>query len=160
MIYLYTLVALQLLVVSLIDLKTKKISNYWLLVNFVIAIAAYVGGLHPFEWKILLYPVGAVVVGFALFLVNIMGAGDSKYLASLFLVLPYRLHQSYLENVLISTILVGAILLMTKLLTRFSRIKGYALSLHVKGVLSEIRSHFSYAPVLFLAWLLLGKSLW
>ena len=160
MIYLYLIVVIELLVVSLIDLRTKKISNYWPLVNLMIALGAYMGGVHPFEWSIFLYPIGTILVGFALFLVNVMGAGDSKYLASLFVILPYQMHQSFLENVLLSTILVGAILLMSKLISRFTRIKGYALSFHIKGVLSEIRSHFSYAPVLLLAWLLLGENIW
>lgn len=160
MIYLYALLALELLIVSFIDLKIKKISNYWILFNLIVALTVYLGGLYTFEWKIFIYPVGTIIVGFTLFLAHIMGAGDSKYMASLFLVLPYDLHQSYLENVLISTILVGAILLVSKLVSRFSRIKGYALSFHLKGVLSEIRSHFSYAPVLLLAWLLLSKNIW
>lgn len=160
MIYLYALIALELIVVSFIDLKTKKISNYWVLVNLIIALAVYISGLEAFSAHVLIYPIGTIVVGFALFLGQIMGAGDSKYLASLFLTLPYSLHQTYLENVLLSTILVGAILLVSKLISRFHRIKGYALSFHIKGVLQEIRSHFSYAPVLLLAWLLLGRSIW
>lgn len=160
MIYLYSLIALELILVSIIDLKIKKISNYWVLVNLIIALLAYVFGLYSFEWAALIYPLGTMIIGFGLFLVNIMGAGDSKYLASLFLVLPYKMHWPYLELVLLSTIVVGAILLVTKLISRFARIKGYALSFHVKGVLTEIRSRFSYAPVLLLAWLLLGRNIW
>lgn len=160
MIPLYLLIAGELILVSYLDLKTKKISNYWVLVNFCIAVISYLLGIYQFEWSIFLYPLTVFIVGFALFLVQVMGAGDSKYLASLFLLLPYHYHQSYLENVLLSTILVGAILIITKLISRFSQIKGYALSFHFKGVLKEIRSHFSYAPVLLLAWLLLGRSIW
>ncbi|MFA5584816.1 MAG: prepilin peptidase [Bacteriovoracaceae bacterium] len=160
MTYLFILITLELLIVSFIDIKSKKISNYWILVNLIIALGFYIAGIHSFEWKVLIYPLGSIILGFVLFLLHIMGAGDSKYLASLFLVLPYSFHQIFLENVLISTILVGGILLTVKVLTRFRNIKGYALSFHIKGVLSEIRSHFSYAPVLLLAWLLLGRNIW
>lgn len=160
MITLFYLIACQLIIVSIIDLKIKKISNYWTLVNILVAVSFYLLGDVSFEWKVLIFPLGSIIIGFVLFLLRIMGAGDSKYLASLFLVLPWTYQQKYLENVLLSTILVGGILLITKVALRFSRIKGYALSFHIKGVLQEIRSHFSYAPVLLLAWLLLGKELW
>lgn len=157
---LFYLIAFELLNVSLIDLKSKKIANYWTLVNILIAIAFYVFGGFAFEWRIFIFPVATIVLGFFLFLAKIMGAGDSKYLASLFIMLPFHYQQIYLENVLLSTILVGGVLFIAKLVLKYKRIKGYALSWHFKGVIEEIRSRFSYAPVLFLAWLLLGKELW
>lgn len=159
MIYFYLIILLELIIVSVVDLKIKKISNYWIMVNLSLAAIAYGVGLYSFQWECLIFPLGTIVVGFLLFLVSIMGAGDSKYLASLFLVLPYHFHRPYLEYVLLSTILVGVILIGMKLISRFTRIKGYALSFHLKGVLSEIRSRFSYAPVLLLAWILLGRHI-
>ena len=117
-------------------------------------------GTFPFEFQALIIPVATIIVGFFLFLAHIMGAGDSKYLASLFLLLPWALQLKFFENVLLSTILVGGILLVTKVIMSFNKLKGYALSLYFKGILQEIRSRFSYAPVLLLAWLLLGKELW
>ena len=157
---LFYVITLELFVVSIIDFKTKKISNYWTLVNFILSIIFYVMGTFPFEFQALIIPVATIIVGFFLFLAHIMGAGDSKYLASLFLLLPWALQLKFFENVLLSTILVGGILLITKVIMSFNKLKGYALSLYFKGILQEIRSRFSYAPVLLLAWLLLGKELW
>lgn len=157
---LFYLITFELLIVSVIDFKIKKISNYWTLVNLLLSIVFYAIGTFPFEFNALVFPIGTIVVGFFLFLVHIMGAGDSKYLASLFLLLPWALQLKFFENVLLSTILVGGILLISKIIMSFKKLKGYALSFYLKGILLEIRSHFSYAPVLLLAWLLLGRDLW
>lgn len=157
---LFYLITFELLVVSIIDFRTKKISNYWTLLNLLLSICLYALGVFPFEFTALVFPISTIIVGFCLFLVHIMGAGDSKYLASLFLLLPWALQLKFFENVLLSTILVGGILLISKIIMSFKKLKGYALSFYLKGILLEIRSHFSYAPVLLLAWLLLGRDLW
>src|SRR5688572_25711955 len=91
--WIFNMILIELVIVSWIDIKIKKISNIWFFVNLAISIALHFlfPTLYPWEWATLLFPVGWIVAGFGLFLMGIMGAGDSKYLASLFLLIPLHL---------------------------------------------------------------------
>ena len=156
------IVFLELLLVSAIDLKNKKISNLWFLLNLIIAVVFHftLKDVFPFGWENFVFPVGWIAVGFLLFLLKVMGAGDSKYLASLFLMVPAQYHMVLFGKILSSTIIVGIILIMLKIFKDFKKIKAYTLTSYWSGIRETIRSHFSYAPVILLAWLLFGASEW
>lgn len=159
--WIYYLILIELVIVSAIDIKIKKISNIWFFVNLVIHIALHFlfPTLYPWEWATLLFPLGWIVAGFGLFLLKIMGAGDSKYLASLFLLIPLHLQSQMMEKVLYSTLVVGLVMLTFKIAKDFKKIKAYAFSAYWKGFKESIRSSFSFAPVVLLAWILLGVEL-
>ena len=89
-----------------------------------------------------------------------MGAGDSKFLASLFLLVPLEQHAGMFEKVLYSTLVVGFFMLSFKIAKDFKNIKAYALSMYWQGFKDSIRSNFSFAPVVLLAWILLGVEQW
>lgn len=159
--WLYVVLALQLTLVASIDLKHKKISNLWAIFNLIFALLLWpLGHLGTWNFQVLLFPVAFIVTGFFLFVFKIMGAGDSKYLAALFLCLPVGLHLIYFEKLMLSTIAVGSILLLLKILRDPSTFKSYLLSRHWQGLMNMVKSHFSYAPVMLLAWLLMGVTLW
>lgn len=162
MVVLFTLVLFQLLVVGWIDFKTKKISNRWVLFNLVWALGLYLGwnGLYPFNWEIFIFPVSFVFIGFFLYLIKIMGAGDSKYLASLFLIVPLEFHMLFFEKLLIATICTGAILLTYRILKNGAKLKAYLINHYWEGIRLTLQSRFSYAPVIFLAWVMLGFDIW
>ncbi|HXH31628.1 MAG TPA: prepilin peptidase [Bacteriovoracaceae bacterium] len=158
--YLYLL--LQLLAVTFIDIRSRKISNLWPLANLSVAILlyAFLQEQYPLTFRALVFPLGFILIGFPLFLLKIMGAGDSKYLASLFLLLPVTLHESFFEGLVISTVFIGAVLLTMKVATDFRRI-GADLRARQWGELrKKLASRFSYAPVILIAWVLLGIKLW
>lgn len=158
----FGLILAELISVSWIDLKTQKISNKWLLVNILFAIILYLGfrDTYQFHWEIFIVPLGFIVVGFLLFIVNVMGAGDSKYLASLFLLIPSELHFPFFEKILLTTIFVGGIFLIYKIVKNFPQFRAYLVSRYWSGIRSIIKSRISYAPVILLAWMLLGVDLW
>jgi prepilin peptidase CpaA len=158
----YLLIALELFIVSWWDLKHKRISNLWSIANITIAVGCYLfwPGQYSWAWEVLIFPFGFIVGGFALFLLHIMGAGDSKFLASLFLILPLEFHLTFFEKLLLTTIVVGGILLIVKMLKNPAKIRAYFMTAYWQGVRDLIKSHFSYAPVIGLAWILLGASLW
>jgi prepilin peptidase CpaA len=158
----YGLVLIQLLAVSWIDIKIKKISNRWFLLNSLLSMGCYVflKDEYPLNWTILIFPISIIVIGFLLFLVDIMGAGDSKYLATLFLLTPPSLQMLLMEKLVYSTAMVGIVLLALKFIKDFQKIKAYAFNTYWKGLKETIRSRFSYAPVILLAWILLGMQLW
>jgi len=152
----------ELVVVSWIDIKTKKISNLWFFFNIILSLSLHF--LYPVEyswqWATLIYPVGWIFAGFGLFVLGIMGAGDSKLLSSLFLVIPLTFQFKILENILYSTLVVGIVFLTIKIAKDFNKIKAYALSSHWQGLKESIRSSFSFAPVVLLAWILFGVEKW
>lgn len=153
----YYLIFLQLLIVAWLDLRTRKISNYWVIGNLLaVPFLYYFSPEHyAFDWGLFLFPVGFIVVGFFFFLVGIMGAGDSKYLASLFLLLPIEYHLPFFEKLLLATITVGSLLLAWKLIKNFSKLRAYFLSQYWQGLKDVIKSKFSYAPVILLAWVMM-----
>ena len=153
-VWIYFLVLSELAIVSWIDIKTKKISNFWFIINLFYPV------VYHWEWASLIFPIGWIVVGFILFVLKIMGAGDSKFLASLFLLVPLEQHAGMFEKVLYSTLIVGLCMLSFKIAKDFKNIKAYALSMYWQGFKDSIRSNFSFAPVVLLAWILLGVEQW
>lgn len=160
--FIFGVILLELLVVGWIDFKTEKISNKWIAVNLVLSVLLHslFSNLYPVSWEALIFPLGFVVIGFLLFHLKIMGAGDSKFLASLFLIIPLEYQLLFFEKLIISTILTGAILLTYKLISKRDKLKAYFLSRYWDGIKETIKSRFSYAPVVTLAWILLGFHLW
>ncbi len=89
-----------------------------------------------------------------------MGAGDSKFLASLFLIIPPEFHLPFFEKLVVSTILVGTILFSYKVYKNSFELKAYFISRYWEGIRKTLKSRFSYAPVIFLAWVILGFKIW
>jgi prepilin peptidase CpaA len=107
-----------------------------------------------------LFPLGFIGIGFLLYLLNIMGAGDSKFLASLFLIIPLEFHLLFFEKLVISTVITGSVLITFKVFKNASTLKSYFISQYWKGIRDILKSRFSYAPVICVAWILLGFNLW
>ena len=160
--WIFSLILVELLFVSWIDIRIKKISNLWCLFNLMLAIAFHIflQADYPLAWATLVFPVGWIIGGFILFILGIMGAGDSKYLASLFLLIPLEQQAVVFEKIIIATLIVGVLMLTIKLGRDFQKLKAYALSSYWAGLKESIRSHFSYAPVILLAWLMFGAEIW
>lgn len=158
----FSFVLLELLTVAWIDFKTEKISNKWIMVNTIAAILLHIFAqpLYPFSWEVLIFPVGFIVVGFFLYLLNVMGAGDSKFLASLFLIIPLEFHMPFFEKLVISSIAVGAILFSYRIYKNGAELKAYFVGHYWEGIRKTLQSRFSYAPVIFLAWIILGFKIW
>lgn len=150
----------QLLIVSYVDVKTSKIRNYWPLLNLLIFIGILIFTRSLPELTHFIFPVGMIVAGFVLFVFHIMGAGDSKYIASLFLLVPTPYHLLFMEKLLTVTIFVGSILLFMKFVKSAAKIKVYLVTFYFKALRAEVHSHFSYAPVILVAWILFGIDLW
>ena len=158
----FTVILIELLTVAWIDFKTEKISNKWIFVNTLAALGLHLFArqLYPITWEILLFPVGFIVIGFFLYLLNIMGAGDSKFLASLFLIIPLEFHLSFFEKLVYSSIAVGTILFSYRIFKNSSDLKAFFVSQYWAGIRKSLQSRFSYAPVIFLAWIMTGFNIW
>lgn len=153
---------MQLFLVAYGDIKTKKIPNYWSLIN--IAIFALLTALFPdqyrWELKTFIYPVAFFFVGFVLFLLKIMGGGDSKYLVSFYLLTPVDLHESAFLCLLLSTIIVGLFLLLMNALNNFEKIISALRYMDIIAIKQIFGTKFSYAPVILISWMWFGIENW
>ena len=156
--WLYLTLMIQLLIVSYGDVKDQKIPNMWSylnLISFVILIFAY-PEIYQLKFQTFFYSIVFLFVGFMLFLLKIMGGGDSKYLAAFYLLIPLNMQENAILRLLISTVIIG----MFFLITNFAK-SAEKITAHIKaGETHEIKKYFgtkfSFAPVILLAWLWLG----
>lgn len=158
----YSFITLQLFLVAWLDVKKHTISNYWVIANFLISPVLYLAlpESYDFAWELFIFPVGFIAIGFLFFLMGIMGAGDSKYIASLFMVIPENLHMVFFDGLLYGTLLVGSLMLGFRIIQRQKELRAYLMAQYWQGIKDIIKSRFSYAPVIFLAWIYLGVRQW
>ena len=158
----FALVLAELLFVGWTDFKTQKISNNWIAINFVVSIILHFTfqTLYPLSWEVLIFPLGFILMGFFLYLFHVMGAGDSKFLASLFLIIPLEYHLVVFEKLVLSTVVTGSCLLTYRVIKNHHTLRVYLLSRYWDGIKQTIKSRFSYAPVILVAWILFGFNLW
>ena len=99
------------------------------------------------------------VAGFILFIFKIMGGGDSKYLSSFYLLIPYHLHEEAFSALLVATLFIGGSVFMKNILENLDRLivafRTSNLSL-IKGVFGK---KFTFAPVIFVSWLWFGWTI-
>ncbi len=150
--------AIQLLVVAYIDFKTTKISNLWLILNFFIfcILSLLFPTLYLWRLDTFVFPIVFLFVGFGLFAMNIMGGGDSKYLASFYLLVPLGHQESVFLYLLYTTVIVGSSLLLFNALKNFDRIVILFKLGDVSGIKKIFGKKFTYAPVIFIAWMWFG----
>ncbi|MCK6594132.1 MAG: hypothetical protein L6Q33_02945 [Bacteriovoracaceae bacterium] len=87
---------------------------------------------------------------------KIMGGGDSKYLSSMFLLIPIEIQDTAFIYLLYTTVIVGSTLIIFNLLKNFDRIWLMAKTYDVNGIKKLFGKKFTYAPVIFIAWMWFG----
>ena len=154
----YIFISIQLLFVAYIDFKTQKIANMWMIINFIFFCLLSVVFPTIYLWSIhaLIFPLAFLFVGFALYVMNIMGGGDSKYLSSLYLLVPLNLQETVFTYLLYATILVGSTLLLFNLLKNLDIIIIHFKMRDIAGIKKIFGKKFTYAPVIFIAWMWFG----
>ncbi len=154
----YLFISIQLLFVAYIDFKTKKISNVWMLINFIFFVVLTFVFPQSYDWSIqvFIFPMAFLFVGFSLFMLNIMGGGDSKYLSSLYLLVPLEHQESTFVYLLYATILVGSTLLLFNILKNLDIIILHFRMRDIAGIKRIFGKKFTYAPVIFIAWMWFG----
>ena len=149
----YLGILLCLVAVAWIDFKTQKISNRWSLFNLIAFVGLlFVSPLHQLNFSTFIYPGLMLTVGFLLFVLRVMGAGDAKYLASLFLVIPLKWQAPFFELLALSTCLVASVLIIVNILRNYSKVIREIRNRNLKGISSCFGTRFSYAPVILFAW--------
>lgn len=154
----FVFIAIQLLVVAYIDFKTTKISNMWVFINFFFFVVLSFVFPQIYVWKFssFLFSIAFIIVGLALFITNIMGGGDSKYLASFYLLVPPDFQETVFLYLLYTTVIVGSSLLLFNALKNFDNIVLLVKIGDVGGIKKIFGKKFTYAPVIFIAWMWFG----
>lgn len=150
----FAFVFLQLLAVSYLDLKYKKISNWWSLFNLLLfaVLPLVFPAYYVYKFEVFYFSLIFLLVGLVLFALKVMGAGDTKYLFSFFPLIPISFHQTFLVLLLQVTILVGGSLLIFNTVRKYEKIifilktKSFEMFKEVYG------SKFSFAPVILVSW--------
>lgn len=154
----YIFLFFELLFVGWIDLRFKRISNWWALMNIMIFISLMFmyPQIYGFHFATFFYALAFLIVGFTLFMVKIMGAGDVKYLFTFYLLVPSRYHDSAFLALLYVTVSVGIVLLAYNTLKNFNRI-WYALVFRdVQMIKTIFGKKFSFAPIILASWIWFG----
>lgn len=154
----FIFVAIQLLFVAYIDFKTRKISNVWILINSIcfVVLTLIFPSIYTWSIQVFIFPLAFLVVGFGLFMLNIMGGGDSKYLSSLYLLVPLQYQETTFIYLLYATILVGGTLLVFSTLKHLDIIVIHFKMKDIAGIKRIFGKKFTYAPVIFIAWMWFG----
>lgn len=154
----YLFISIQLLFVAYIDFKTKKISNIWMLINFIffVVLTLIFPNIYIWSFQVFIFPMAFLFVGFALYMMNIMGGGDSKYLSSLYLLVPLQFQDVTFIYLLYATILVGSTLLLFNILKNLDIIVIHFRMKDIAGIKKIFGKKFTYAPVIFIAWMWFG----
>ncbi len=154
----FIFLSVQLLVVAYTDFKTKIISNIWLLINFIFF--CLLGYIFPqqYNWHLntFVFSIVFLIVGILLFWMNIMGGGDSKYLSSFYLLVPVAYQDTVFLYLLYTTILVGSSLFLLNALQNLDKIILLFKLQDLAGIKKIFGSRFTYAPVIFIAWMWFG----
>ena len=150
----------ELTAVTWLDLKYRKISNLWVLLNLFIFIIIYFIFEGPllFSWEQLYYPAIFFIVGFAFYTLKIMGGGDSKFLVSIYLMLPVIYHESFLYTLLYVTILVGIIQFSYNSYVGRQLILDFFRYRNVNYLKECYGKKFPFAPIILLSWIMFGMN--
>lgn len=152
---------LQLLYLSYLDIRYKIIPNKWSIFNIIVFIALliFLPQEYPFNFSLIAYALIFLLSGFGLFLLNIMGAGDIKFLATFFLIVPPIWHERMFLLLLYSTLIIGSLVLIYNLGKNHKDLY-YFFSTGDHRVFKKILgSKFSFVPVIFFAWTWLGLQI-
>ena len=159
---LYLFVLIEIIFVSIGDFKYRKIPNFWSI--FHIGIYIVLLFLFPQEFYLasqtFIISTSFFVVGFILYLLKIMGGGDAKYLSTIVLLIPVGLQMKFVELLFLSTIIVASILFIKSIVKNFSEVIQALKAFHFQGAKNYFGSKFAYAPVILLAWIILGLELY
>lgn len=154
----FIFLSIQLLVVAYYDLKFKKIANIWILINFLFfcLLTWIFPQLYFWNIKTIFFPLAFLLVGFLLFILKIMGGGDSKYLSSFYLLVPVAYQDSVFIYLLYTTVIIGSSLLLFNMIKNLDRIIVLVSIGNIAGIKIIFGQKFTFAPVIFVAWMWFG----
>lgn len=154
----YIFLLIELLAISYIDFVWKKIPNSWAILNifcFVFFLFFYPQS-YSFTVTTFIYSFAFLVVGFILYLLKIMGPGDTKFLFSFYLLVPATMHEKLLICLIQSTLIVGTFFLIKNLIKNFDKLVGAIRTGQRSNIRKFLGGKFAFAPVILISWIWFG----
>jgi prepilin peptidase CpaA len=161
----FTLLLIELSIVSMIDIKIRKISNIWSIINILyfllIFLLSYFFSYEIFDISLrsFQYPGIILITGFILYRfkvrnIRVAGAGDVKFLTTFMLLIPRELQESYLLSLLQVTIIYALINILISITQNIDKILK---SIKIEREFPKVwGSKIPYAPVFLISWGLWG----
>ena len=160
---LYLFLFFELIIVTYLDIRYRKIPNQYIILNLILYFffISIFKENYNFTFGHYIYSIMFIVLGFIFFLhpQKIMAGGDSKLLASIFLLVPTSYHDLFLLNILWVTILVTGFCIILNILENLRNIiehirrKNYS-KIYAFGM------KIPFTPVILLSWGWLGIEIY
>ena len=154
----YLFILIELIFVSIGDIKFNKIPNLYAIMNIIVFIILLIIAPEYYRLTIemFLYSFGFLSIGFIFFLMRIMGGGDVKYLFSFFLLIPATMQDNAFIHLALSTIVIGGFIFLTNLIKHYDVIWRAMLLGDLKEVKYCFGTKFPFAPVILITWIWVG----
>ena len=156
MLSVYWVFLLELVFVAALDIRTRKIPNEIVAINFLLIFFTWEQSQVEHIGEFLLMPLITLMLGFGLFLLRLVGAGDCKLVVSILVNLSYLDQRAFLEQLAKVTILFSIVYLMIKSWNRRSELLRLFGSRQYVTALKQVRGDTAFAPVVLLAWIKYG----
>jgi len=150
-------------VISYLDFKYRRIPYQYILLNLVLYFffISIFKGHYSFIFEHYIYSILFIIIGFIFYLhpLKIMGGGDSKLLASFFLLVPSYFQDLFLLNLLWVTILVTCI---CKILDLFENYNNMIEHIRRKNYskLYDLGKKIPFTPIILLSWFWVGIEIY
>ena len=154
----YVFLLIELSFISYLDIKYRKIKNFWSILNLLISGFLFIfhEEIYPFELEAFQFGLVFLFPGFLLYMLKIMGGGESKFLANFFILVPFKEQEIVFYYLLIITIIVGLIFFLRSIFMNIEKIvEGFKIG-DIKMIKGSFGKKFPFAPVIWLTWIWYG----
>lgn len=146
----------ELFTISIFDFKNRKIPNFWHLINVVLFLFFINSNpeIYSISIRTIVPSLLVIILGIILFKFKIMGAGDSKLLASLLILIPISSQSEFIESILYGTLFVAAPRFLYNCLRNWKKISMSIIlkeSIFIKGTFGD---KIPFAPIILISWIL------
>ena len=125
------------------------------LIFFIICLFVFPDS-YPLEFSSFFIPLVIFIVSFILFALKVMGAGDSKYLTTFYLMVPVAGQEDSFWYLTVSTIAIGGIFFLVNISRNIDKIIMSFKTANMHGIKQIFGTRFSFAPVVLVAWVWFG----
>ncbi|MCB9060335.1 MAG: prepilin peptidase [Halobacteriovoraceae bacterium] len=156
----FVILCIELLIIAYLDFRYKTIKNIWVFVNIFFGIVFFLSWPEYYFFQLNTFFFSATIfgVGLVFFKLKIMSAGDTKLLMTLFPLIPIDLQESYFITLLFGTVIIGGSVLFINIVKNYKSLFEILVTRNFTHMRDFLGSKFSFAPVVFIAWIVFGLA--
>jgi prepilin peptidase CpaA len=154
----YSIILLELFPIVFFDIKYRKISNYWSLLNFVLFFILLFVFKEKYTVSLLMFKLPGIflLAGLILYKLKMVGAGDVKYIFSLLFLVPLSYQGEYLTLLGFTSVAYAIVNIFIKYLREFDTFFFYLKTVNIKGMMKLTGKKVPFAPAMLMAWIWFG----